>query len=217
MVRVHPAVPSLFLISSPSDRGRPKHLGARVGITAVLHTCGSAHTHHPHVHMIVPGGGIALDGKRWISCRPGFCLRVRVVSRLFRRLFLDRLTAAHRQLGVLRPSRSTDQCAGRHDLSSATAQGRVGRLFKTPGWRPRGRAGLAKTFKETDVEIRRLKDRIPKRRSMALGQSHGVARHLTPASQVVTDLNGTAGTRPDAECSRFVTPEQGLLRTSPKD
>jgi hypothetical protein len=76
----------------------PKHLGARVGITSVLHTWGSAMTHHPHVHMIVPGGGIALDGKRWASCRPGFFLPVRVLSRLFRRLFLEKLTAAHNQL-----------------------------------------------------------------------------------------------------------------------
>jgi hypothetical protein len=73
----------------------PKHLGASVGITAVLHTWGSAMTHHPHVHMVVPGGGIAPDGKRWIACRPGFFLPVRVLSRLFRRLFLDKLAAAH--------------------------------------------------------------------------------------------------------------------------
>jgi hypothetical protein len=76
----------------------PKHLGARIGITSVLHTWGSALTHHPHVHMIVPGGGIAPDGKRWVSCRPGFFLPVRVLSRLFRRLFLDKLAAAHQQL-----------------------------------------------------------------------------------------------------------------------
>jgi hypothetical protein len=73
----------------------PRHLGARIGLTAVLHTWGSALTHHPHVHGIVPGGGISLDGERWVSCRPGFFLPVRVLSRLFRRLFLDRLTAAH--------------------------------------------------------------------------------------------------------------------------
>jgi predicted Zn-ribbon and HTH transcriptional regulator len=76
----------------------PKHLGARVGITSVLHTWGSALTHHPHVHMIVPGGGISLDGSRWVSCRTGFFLPVRVLSRLFRRLFLEKLTAAHHQL-----------------------------------------------------------------------------------------------------------------------
>ncbi len=76
----------------------PKHLGARVGITSVLHTWGSALTHHPHVHMIVPGGGISPDGERWVACRPGFFLPVRVLSRLFRRLFLERLLAAHLRL-----------------------------------------------------------------------------------------------------------------------
>lgn len=74
----------------------PKHLGARVGITAVLHTWGSAMTHHPHVHMIVPGGGIALDGTRWISSRPAFLLPVRVLGALFRRLFLTRLIQLQR-------------------------------------------------------------------------------------------------------------------------
>ena len=73
----------------------PKHLGARVGLTAVLHSWGSALTHHPHVHMIVPGGGISLDRQRWVSCRPGFFLPVRVLSRLFRRLVLETLTAAY--------------------------------------------------------------------------------------------------------------------------
>jgi hypothetical protein len=72
-----------------------KHLGARIGITAVLHTWGSAMTHHPHVHMIVPGGGISSDGTRWISSRPAFLLPVRVLSKLFRRLFLNRLVAMH--------------------------------------------------------------------------------------------------------------------------
>ncbi len=70
----------------------PQHLGVRVGVTSVLHTWGSALTHHPHVHMIVPGGGISLDGERWVSCRPGFFLPVRVLSRLFRRLFLKKLS-----------------------------------------------------------------------------------------------------------------------------
>ena len=73
----------------------PKHLGARVGITAVLHTWGSAMTHHPHIHMIVPGGGLSPDGARWIACKPGFFLPVRVLSRLFRRLFLEGLAALH--------------------------------------------------------------------------------------------------------------------------
>jgi len=73
----------------------PKHLGARIGITSVLHSWGSALTHHPHVHMIVPGGGISPDGQRWVACRPGFFLPVRVLSRLFRRLFLEKLVAVH--------------------------------------------------------------------------------------------------------------------------
>jgi len=73
----------------------PKHLGARIGITAVLHTWGSAMTHHPHLHMIVPGGGLAPTGKKWLSCRTGFFLPVRVLSRLFRRLFLKMLADAH--------------------------------------------------------------------------------------------------------------------------
>ena len=73
----------------------PKHLGARIGITAVLHTWGSAMTHHPHIHMIVPGGGIALDGQRWVSSRPAFLLPVHVLSKLFRRLFLTRLIELH--------------------------------------------------------------------------------------------------------------------------
>ena len=73
----------------------PKHLGARIGITAVLHTWGSALTHHPHVHMVVPGGGIALDGQRWISSRPAFLLPVRVLGKLFRGVFLSRLLALY--------------------------------------------------------------------------------------------------------------------------
>jgi len=73
----------------------PKHLGARIGVTLVLHTWGSALTHHPHVHGIVPGGGLGLDGDRWVGCRPGFFLPVRVLSRLFRRRFLEELAAAH--------------------------------------------------------------------------------------------------------------------------
>ena len=74
----------------------PKHLGARIGLTAVLHTWGSALTHHPHVHVIVPGGGLSPDGSRWIACKPGFFLPVRVLSRLFRRLFLEGLAALQR-------------------------------------------------------------------------------------------------------------------------
>lgn len=74
----------------------PKHLGASLGVTAVLHTWGSAMTHHPHLHCIIPGGGLSLDKKSWVACRPGFFLPVRVLSRLFRRLFLELLDQAHR-------------------------------------------------------------------------------------------------------------------------
>jgi hypothetical protein len=73
----------------------PKHLGARVGITSVLHTWGSAMTHHPHVHMIVPGGGLSVDRTRWIACRKNFFLSVRVLSRLYRRLILEGLIKLH--------------------------------------------------------------------------------------------------------------------------
>jgi hypothetical protein len=75
----------------------PKHLGARIAITSVLHSWGSTMTHHPHVHMIVPGGGISLDGTRWISCRPKYLLPVDVISPRFRGLFLQKLLAAHRE------------------------------------------------------------------------------------------------------------------------
>jgi hypothetical protein len=92
--------------------GDPKHLAARIGLTAVLHSWGSALTHHPHVHIIVPGGGISLDGQRWISCRPGFFLPVRVLSRLFRRLFLEKLMAAH-EAGRLQFFRDHAQLAER--------------------------------------------------------------------------------------------------------
>jgi hypothetical protein len=74
----------------------PKHLGARIGATLVLHTWGSALTHHPHVHGIVPGGGLTPDGRTWIACRRGFFLSVRVLSRLFRRRFLEELQRVHR-------------------------------------------------------------------------------------------------------------------------
>jgi hypothetical protein len=73
----------------------PHHLGVRIGITAVLHTWGSAMTHHPHIHMVVPGGGISLDRKRWVSSRARFLLPVRVLAKLFRRLFLTKLQQLH--------------------------------------------------------------------------------------------------------------------------
>ena len=73
----------------------PRHLGARIGFMSVLHTWGSPLTHHPHVHMVVPGGGLSPDGSKWIACRPRYFLTVEVLSALFRRLFLEMLAAAH--------------------------------------------------------------------------------------------------------------------------
>ena len=81
------------LLTIASDQ---KHLGAKIGMTSVLHTWGSAMTHHPHVHVIVPGGGLSPDGTRWTACRPGFFLPVKVLSRLFRRLFLEGLAGVHK-------------------------------------------------------------------------------------------------------------------------
>lgn len=73
----------------------PRHLGAGIGLIAVLHSWGQTLSYHPHFHCIVPGGGPSPDGTRWIACRPGFFLPVRVLSRLFRRLFLEALRAAY--------------------------------------------------------------------------------------------------------------------------
>ena len=73
-----------------------KHLGAKIGLTSVFHTWGSAMTHHPHVHVIVPGGGLSSDGQRWVACRKGFLVSVKVLSRLFRRLFLEGLSRLHK-------------------------------------------------------------------------------------------------------------------------
>jgi hypothetical protein len=81
--------------------GDPRHLGTEIGFFAILHTWGQNLLHHPHLHCVVPGGGLSPDGKRWVSCRPGFFLPVRVLSRLFRRLFVEQLEAAFRK-GKLR-------------------------------------------------------------------------------------------------------------------
>jgi len=91
--------PLLFEVAAETLRtiaADPKHLGARIGVTLVLHTWGSSLTHHPHVHGIVPGGGLSMDGERWVACKKGFFLSVRVLSRLFRRRFLEELDKAHR-------------------------------------------------------------------------------------------------------------------------
>ena len=90
----------LFKASSETLRiiaADPKHLGAKIGMTSVLHTWGSAMTHHPHVHVVVPGGGLSSDGQRWVACRKGFLVSVKVLSRLFRRLFLEGLAKLHKK------------------------------------------------------------------------------------------------------------------------
>ena len=95
--RLHKTPTQLQLTDiEPTFAADPKHLGARIGATLVLHTWGSALTHHPHVHGIVPGGGLSLDGERWVACEPGYFLSVRVLSRLFRRRFLEALANVHR-------------------------------------------------------------------------------------------------------------------------
>jgi hypothetical protein len=117
----------------------PKHLGARIGITAVLHSWGSALTHHPHIHMIVPGGGISLDAERWVSARPAFLLPVRVLGALFRRLFLTRLIALH-QAGRLGFYGSMAPLAERRVPTSpvAGAQKALGSLCQAAACRARG-------------------------------------------------------------------------------
>ena len=122
----------------------PKHLGASIGATLVLHTWGSALTHHPHVHGIVPGGGLAPDGKRWIACRPGFFLPVRVLSRLFRRRFLEELQRLHEagQAAVLRRARGAGRRQAFTALAGAAAPVRVGGLCQAAVRRARGGAGV---------------------------------------------------------------------------
>ena len=105
----------------------PKRLGARIAITAVLHSWGSAMTHHPHVHMVVPGGGLSPDASKWIACRPRYFLPVEVLSALFRRLFLEMLVAAHDHCSFRRSCAAHGQGCIRC-LSEATARDRLGGL-----------------------------------------------------------------------------------------
>src|SRR5258708_11061923 len=122
----------------------PKHLGARIGITSVLHTWGSALTHHPHAHMIVPGGGIAADGSRWISSRPDFLVHVKVLARLFRGKFLAMLIGAHSggRLNLQYPCRARRQ-ANLQEAPGAAAPKRVGRLLQRAVRRARAGAALS--------------------------------------------------------------------------
>jgi len=122
----------------------PRHLGAEIGFVAVLHTWGQTLQHHPHLHCIVPGGGLAPDGQRWVACRPGFFLPVRVLSSLFRRLFLEALDQAFRagEL-VFRGSLVDLNEAGRFAEQLQTARGidcRVGGDVAAPTPHRPGRA-----------------------------------------------------------------------------
>jgi hypothetical protein len=110
----------------------PKHLGARIGLTLVLHTWGSALTHHPHV----PGGGLSLDADRWVPCKPGFFLLVRVLSRLFRRRFLEELQNAHRE-GNSSSSASTPVCRTRRPSPTGSR-----RCASASGWSMRSAPSL---------------------------------------------------------------------------
>ena len=123
----------------------PRHLGAEIGLVAVLHSWGQNLYHHPHVHCVVPGGGLSLDGTRWIACRPGFFLPVRVLSRLFRRLFLDELRAAF-EAGELRFFGELAGLAEPAAFPSAwrTAPGGLGGLCQAALRRTRPGAGLSR-------------------------------------------------------------------------
>jgi hypothetical protein len=124
----------------------PKHLGARIGATAVLHSWGSTMTHHPHIHMIVPGGGISLDGTRWVRCKPGFLLPVPVLSRLFRRLFLTALADAHAvgRLAFLGQIEGLHRPQGLRHASRATQAEELVRLHQAALHRAGGGARLSR-------------------------------------------------------------------------
>jgi len=138
----------------------PKHLGARVGFTAVLHTWGSALTHHPHVHMIVPGGGLSSDGSRWIACKPRFFLPVRALSRLFRRLFLEGLAALH-QAGRLAFFGDLVPLAARPNRRArSVATDRMGRLRQAAIRRPRSGARLSLSLHPSRRDLKQPSHRL---------------------------------------------------------
>src|SRR5438067_1211619 len=143
----------------------PKHLGARIGLTAVLHTWGSTLTHHPHAHIIVPGGGISPDGERWIACRLGFFLPVPVLSRLFRRLFLAALRKVEWVVYAKRPFGGPDAVLAylsRYTHRSAIANSRLVAFagervtFKWKDYRAKGDARYKLMTLNADEFIRRF-------------------------------------------------------------
>jgi hypothetical protein len=125
-----------------------ERLGAEIGLIAVLHTWGQTLTHHPHVHCLVPGGGVARDGQRWVACKPNFLLSVHALTKTFRRLFLDGLAAAfHRGelgfFGDLAPLADTPVFA--ESLRALPAKP-VRRLRQAAVRRARTRAGLSRSL-----------------------------------------------------------------------
>ena len=139
----------------------PKRLGVKIGFTSVLHTWGSAMTHHPHVHMIVPGGGISLDGSKWISCSEDFLLPVPVLSRLFRGKMLAMLKAAHEAgrlqfFGRSRPSRRQGRVQG---LARTALRHQVARLCQAAVRRARAGAGLSRPLHPPRRDLQQPADR----------------------------------------------------------
>ena len=125
----------------------PTHLGAEIGVVAVLHTWGQTLQHHPHLHCIVPGGGLSPDGTRWVACRPGFFLPVRVLSRLFRRLFLARAAGGlrRRRAALLRHARRPWPNPPPSPTASMRLRARrMGGLRQAPVRRTRAGAGLSR-------------------------------------------------------------------------
>jgi hypothetical protein len=179
----------------------PRHLGARIGITAVLHTWGSALTHHPHVHMIVPGGGITLDGQRWVSSRPAFLLPVRVLGKLFRRLFLTRLIELHDAgklafFGGLAPLADRRAFLRRHLEPTPARLRRDRRHLPLQGLPPQWRRPPA----GHDARRRRVHPPLPASRPAAWVPPHSPLR---PARQF--DAHGQPRTRPRTTRRRAAT------------
>ena len=207
----------LFKASSQTMRtiaADPKRLGVKIGFTSVLHTWGSAMTHHPHVHMIVPGGGISLDRTRWIGCRSNYLLPVKVLSRLFRRLMLEMLLAAQRRppavLRRLRPPRRQGRIQG---LSRATASDQVVRLRQAAVRRAGAGAGLSVALHASGRDLQQPAHR--RRRDRRNVQIQGLPDQGTRPLQ---DHDAQAGRvhppLPDPRPAKRVPPDQTLRSAS---
>ena len=155
----------------------PKHLGADIGVTAVLHTWGQNLDHHPHVHCIVPGGGISPGGERWVSSRRNFFLSVRVLSRLFRRLFLEGLeqTACGRRASVLQRPGAARRYGAVPGSTGTTAAIRVGGLCEAAVRRPRAGARLSRALYASGRD-RQQPARLDRRRHTSRFAGRTIAR-----------------------------------------